>query len=628
VLVELIQEFMETLFDFQTTTVHADPTWSDPDDRFFASEDGRVAPLSAEECLFVVKSSGAPHVMTTQVLRALDLCREFRRLDEHVARIEAEIPELHGKRSDIRRVLDGLIRREVMVSDADFLARLHRSPARMLPPMREVYIRGCDRPERLAYLLASLVDYERRHRAGRRYVLIDDSSIAAHADAQRGQLRDFAQTTGCEVRYFGKTESLTLVERIARAQPHAREAARALLLRDAHPQAQRFGGGRSRNRVLLLSAGTRPALLDDDLRLPLRQPDFAATGFDPDPDAPAHTRFFAGMDEALAQGVEVDEDPFELHLEVCGQTLAACTEGRYALRRETLLGLNLGRLERLKGGARIVTTHHGSYGSSRTESTLWLYHTLDPAGREDFWRDRENYLRNTQAHHILYAANRARAVEVPGFTPFTLDNTTLLPCTNPVGRAEDSLAAALTHYCVPNALALELPVAIGHVQESLRPRFSHTRGASVPRVNDFLRDFVKQQFDTGKSADPGQRLGLLAHAMRDLAGASARDRVEHLREYRRFVHADIVQRLQRELETTAAAPIYWQADVRAITQAHAKELLAASAPRLAEWAQDIDAAGCAQALAGELNAMADACEHWPALWQHAAEQGERLLSAP
>jgi hypothetical protein len=25
--------------------------------------------------------------------------------------------------------------------------------------------------------------------------------------------------------------------------------------------------------------------------------------------------------------------------------------------------------------------------------------------------------------------------------------------------------------------------------------------------------------------------------------------------------------------------------------------------------------------------MADACEHWPAMWQYAAEQGEQLLGA-
>lgn len=101
------------------------------------------------------------HVMTLQVLRALDLCREFRRLDDHIARIAAEIPELHGKRAAFQRVLDGLIQHRVLVSDADYAARLSRGAAREQPPLGRVFIRACDRPDRLAYLLASLVDYSR-----------------------------------------------------------------------------------------------------------------------------------------------------------------------------------------------------------------------------------------------------------------------------------------------------------------------------------------------------------------------------------------------------------------------------------------------------------------------------------
>jgi hypothetical protein len=602
-------------------------TIPDSDAPMYASEDGRVASLSSEECIFVVKRSGAPHVMTVQVLQALDLCREFRTLDEHASRIASTVPALAGKRDDIRRVLEGLVRRKLLLGDNDFIARLRSAPGRALPPMRAVFIRACDRPERLAHLLASLTDYERRHRANRRYVLIDDSSLAAHINEQRDRLREFARATGCKVSYIGRSESAKLVEQFTRANPQTRDAARAMLLRDAHPQAQRFGGGRSRNLALLLSAGARMVLLDDDLRLPLRRPEFAGTGLDPNPDASAHARFYASMEQALGSGSEIDEDPFELHLEVCGQTLGACANGRYGLSREALRGLNLGRLDLIKPDARVVTTHHGSYGSSRSESTLWLYHAIDPLGREEFWRDRESYNRNIEAHYVLYGADRARAVEVPGFTPFALDNSVLLPCTNPVGRAEDSLGSALTRYCLPDSVALELPVAIGHVQESLRKRYANTQGATQPRVNDFLREFVSRQFGLFKAEDPGQRLTFLAHVMRDLSRASVRERTENLSEYRSFVHADIIDRLQRQLEATAAAPLYWQADVRAIVQANAKELLASgAAPRLAEWPQDIDAAGCARALSGELDSMAETCEHWPALWQYAAQRGEKLLT--
>ncbi len=210
---------MESTFNFQTTYAHGSTAWSTPNERLYASEDGHASPLSAEECLFVTRTGGQPHVMTLQVLHALDVCREFRTLDEHIARIASEVPGLQGKQGDIRRVLDGLIQRKLFVGDDAYLARLAKKPARVLPPMHAVFIRACDRPERLAHLFASLIDYERRHRAGRRYVLIDDSRLAAHRDEQRDRLRAFADASGCKVHYIGKSESQKLAEGLAKIFP-------------------------------------------------------------------------------------------------------------------------------------------------------------------------------------------------------------------------------------------------------------------------------------------------------------------------------------------------------------------------------------------------------------------------
>ncbi|MEO8460025.1 MAG: hypothetical protein ABI451_05810 [Dokdonella sp.] len=613
--------------NFPSRPKQASLRW-DPRAPMYASADGRAASLSSEECVFLPHGSSEPHVMTVQVLHALDLCREFRTLDEHAARIESTLSDLAGKRDEIQRVLDSLVQRKLLVRDADFIARFNAVRAIDPIPLRAVFIRACDRPDRFSDLLASLVDYEQRHRANRRYVVVDDSVSAAHSDKHRDSLRNFARATGCKVSYVGRSESAKFVDRLSKANRSARDAVRAALLREAHPREQRFGGGRSRNLITLLSAGARLILLDDDLRLPLRRPGFARSGFDPNPASSARARFFSGMEEALDCGTEIDEDPFELHLRACGQSLGACLTGENGLSKEALRGLNLGQLYLLDPDARVVTSHHGSYGSSRSESTFWLYQLGDAIDREEFWHERERYERNVAAHFVLYGAARARVLEVPGFTPFTLDNSMLLPCTNPVGRAEDSLASALTRYCHPDSVALELPVAVGHVQESLRKRFAITHSVSPPRVNDFLREFVRRQFGLFKAEDAGQRMRLLAQVMRDLAGASVKDRVEYLREYRSHVHADVIERMQRQLETNTEAPVYWQADVRAIVQANAKALLdSEAAPRLAEWPQDIDAAGCAKALAEELDSMAQICEHWPAMWQYASEHSEKFLSS-
>jgi hypothetical protein len=611
-------------YSFTHTPPSISPTPSDAP--LYAAEDGLVASLSSQECVFKLKRTGAAHVMTFQVLQAMDLCREFRTLDEHVSRIQATIAGLAGKREEVRRVLDSLIARGLLRRDTDFIAALQRAPMRDPAPLRAVFLRACDRPPQLAQLLRSLADYERRFRAGRHYVLIDDSALAAHVDEQRDLLREFARTTGCRVTYLGRAEIARIVERLGKACPQARSVIGRLLTRAAQPHPGRFGGGRGINLALLLGAGARLAILDDDQRLPLKRPEFVKPGFDPNPNPAAEVRFFANLEQALGAGEEIDEDPFELHLAACGQTLGAVITERYPLDRAALRGLHLGRLELLAAEARIATTHHGSFGNTRTESSLWLYQSLEGASLAEFWRDRESYLRNAEGHFLLYAMPQARADAVPGFTPFLLDASRMLPCTTPVGRAEDSLCGVLTRFCLPDTIALELPVVIGHVQEALRPRAEKARQALWPRVNDFLRDFVRRHLGQFQAEDPMQRMRLLGEILHDLAQASVAARVEQLDEYVSYVRADLIDRLQHRLEALDEAPIYWQADVRAIVQANAKALLTPAPPRLAEWPEDLDAAGCAAALREELGAFADACSHWPALWQFAAEQGGKLLA--
>jgi hypothetical protein len=610
---------------YTSAAPHAAPLKLDPNAPLFASEDGLVASLSSQECIFQVKRSGDTHVMTFQVLQALDQCREFRSLDEHSARIESTISGLGGKREDIKRVLENLIQRGLLVSDTAFIERLTRAPARASSDLRGVFIRACDRPQQLARLLKSLTDYERRHRAGRRYVVLDDSALPVHANEQRDLLREFARTTGCKVNYVGAAERDKLADRFAKAQPQAKRAIASLLLRDTSARTQRFGGGRGWNLALLLSAGARLALLDDDLCLPLRRPEFARDGLDPNPNAAAYARFSASIEEAFGTGEEISEDPFELHLASCGQALGSVVHDRYRLERAALRGVNFGRLEALSEKSQIVATAQGSYGSARSETGLWLYQ-LDAESRAEFWRERGSYQRNADAQHLWHAVAQARVTPTANFTPFTLDNSLLLPCTNPLGRGEDGLAGALMRYVHPRTLALELPEAIGHVQESARKRSDKTLAAYEPRVNHFLRDFVQRQFGLFHAAEPAQRLQFLGAVFRDLAAAGTDERLAQLREYLSYVRADIIDRTQHQIEAATDAPVYWQADARTIVQSNARALLAKTPPRLGDWTQDLDDAGCAAALSEDLTAMADACEHWPALWQHAAEQGERLLS--
>lgn len=600
-------------------------TRPDPNAPLYASEDGVVASLSNNECIFQVKRSGDTHVMTFQVLQALDQSREFRTLDEHIARVMAAVPGLQAQREGVVRVFEGLIARGLMLSDTGFLDRLARAEAREPAPLRAVFIRACDRPDQLGHLLGSLADYERRFRANRHYVLLDDSASREAANRHRDLLREFARSSGCKLTYIGASERERLIARLARAVP--KSAAILPHLLGGTSDGTRFGGGRGWNLALLLSAGARLVLFDDDHRLPLRRPERARAGLDPNPSAHASTQFYRNIENALGAGEEFEADPFELHLSAVGRPLGALTgSADYAIERGALRGLALSRLDHLDGDAPILATHHGSYGSSRSESGTWLYQ-LPAAERAEFVRDRDSYLRNVELGSIWYGYRQARAAVTATFTPFALDNTVMLPCTNPIGRGEDALFSQVVRLCHPSALTLELPVAIGHVQEAQRSRSARTLAAHTPRFNYFVSDFVQRQLSEFYAEQPAQRLRLLAAHLRDVGAASERGRLHQLREYLAYVRADLIERLQQQYDGAQDAPVYWQADVRSIIEANGRALIAKGAPRLGDWNESVDAAACAALLREETSRLAEAFEAWPDLWEHANEQGERLLGA-
>jgi hypothetical protein len=456
-------------------------------------------------------------------------------------------------------------------------------------------------------------------------VLIDDSTSADAANRHRDLLREFARATGCKLTYLGAAEQARFVERLAKAVPDAARALPAMLLRT--PSISAFGGGRGWNLALLLSAGAALILLDDDQCLPLRRPDDARDGIDPDPSAPPFARFYRNLENAFGAGEELTDDPFQLHLDIIGRPFGSLLgDARYAIDRKALRGLGLGRLEHLRADASVIATRQGAYGSSRTESGAWLYQ-LDAASRADFWSDRESYLRNVEAGSLWYGHRQARVATTGMFTPFAIDNRRLLPCTNALGRGEDALFAQISRLLHPDSLSVELPVAIGHAQESARRRSDKTLSAPPPRFNYFVSDFVQRQIGEFLAEDPAQRLGLLAANLRDIAGASEARRVRMLREYLAYVRADAIERLQQQYENAQNAPIYWQADVRSIIEANGRALTAKASPRLADWPADLDETGCATLLHDETARLADSYEAWPKLWAYAREQGERLLGA-
>lgn len=587
----------------------------------FAAIDGRAASLSNNECVFQPRDSHALHVMTHQVLQALDQCREFRPLDEHVARITGVIPGLSGQGEAVRRVLTGLIDRGLLKSDADFLASLADATRREPAPLKALAIRCSNRPALAQRLLASLREHGRRFERRDTVVLIDDST---DRDAARAHARmvetDIAG--GGTASYVGRDEVRALVERLGKAVPAARGVLPRLLL---EPGRNGFGGGRGYNVALLLAAGGTLSLLDDDYHLPFHRAHGARDGLDPAQSTRFGVRFLDSQQDALDDGELLAEDGFRLQQQLVGASLGAAIGSHTALRldREQLRGQPLSRLGHLRGDARILASYTGSRGASFTSDSAWLY-DLDPASRAGFWRDRDSYLRNVHAEAIVHAPQHTLVRPFGLFTPFLLDNSELLPCTAPSGRGEDGLFGTVASYVYPDSQTVHLPITIGHVQEGRRPRYERAMRALTPGINRFLREWVRNNAQPAHSADAGARLALLAAQLEDLAHAPPAKRVDILVEYLRYVRADLIDRLQQQLGAASDAPVYWLADARRIVEENGKALLANDPPRLDEWPDSVDADGCAALLRDACLELAEGYRHWPALWRTAAELGDRL----
>src|SRR5690606_24722571 len=246
-----------------------------------ASIDGRVSRLGGEEIVFLDSRSNRTHVMTRQVLEAMDACREFRPLEQHVANVAARVDGMRGKETAVRQVLLSLEKRGLLISDVDFLARFQDQPAPAATDdaSATVFIRACDRPEQLQHLCLTLAANEQRHSSGHRYVVVDDSTDTAASKSHAGTLAALASEAGVRTAHVAHKAWKRIADALVKELPEHRDSVQFLLQR---PEAQHAtpGGGIGRNLISLLSAGSRYLLLDDDFQLPLRR----------------HPRFQSGLD--------------------------------------------------------------------------------------------------------------------------------------------------------------------------------------------------------------------------------------------------------------------------------------------------------------------------------------------
>lgn len=594
------------------------------DSRLFATVPGEVLALGNDEALFRESFTGRAHVMTLQVLQALDLCRAFQSLDQHVTGVCQHIEPLRGQQGAVRKVLESLANRGVLIEASEYVRQLGSVAVAGQSPPGAVIIRTCNRPAALQRCLASALQYEQRWHARRRYWVLDDTDDTRVVASNAERVRHFAEASACEARSITRADLETYWQRLSGdlSQQERHHASRLLQRDRADPQDAGAYYGRSMNWATLLSAGTQAIWLDDDQILDFRWHPQRSGGFQMGV-ALGDERTFAVVGEASSAGLAVEEDPLALHTQWCGRSLIdLLTRSPWSPKAGQWAGLAPSQSPLLKPGQRLVSTLNGHRGDTTSGGSDWMM-SLPKLAREGWCTSRDSYLAGLSRPEVWQGSARAGLATVAAVTPTCIDAGSLFPAVPRRGRGEDAVFSGLMDCLYPDGSQLEFPMAIEHRRETNSDRRGFSAQARQPAFMGVLSSLLRERADLIRAETPTQRLTCAAALLQDFAAMSATRCRAWLVEYTASLRANEIQRLQSAIAEDKQAAVYWLADARALVEANAKALVAETPLSFADWPADLDESSTVASFQAELRDYAAALHIWPTLFESA--RGNRLV---
>lgn len=595
------------------------PPSQDQREALWIWEDAHVYPLSDTDCLLRNKRTRAEAVIRLDVLNALQLCRQFRTLDAHVQAICTAIPALAQQQANVRQVLETLARQGILRSTDDLLKELQApTDSSAMAPVEPLFIRTCNRPELLERLLPSLVANENRFANSYRYIVLDDSTQEVHRE--KNAVLIAAYTDRLRVQYCGIPGQRRLMARLTEALPRQAESLRWLLVGSGQNPGKTYGRGW--NHALLLGAGCRLLMMDDDALCQAYKPPRTQAGIEIS--MRDEQAWFYENRDAVLEGTEPAEvDPLAQHAGVLGLTLSQvirhCPDG--PLSAQSLQHLTPEALTALDASSPILMTGNSVFGDPGTGSNHWLFLNLEGEWRRQFVHSELEYRQNCVERHLWkgYASLHLAPDKSLMTTTLTgFDNRRLLPPTTPELAGEDGLFGAALKYLYPASLDLQFPWGLPHLPEPPRNwgQTAFEKPLSPPVVN-LMEDLAGSARSRCVARLPEQRLKSLASLYEDLAQAEDRVIEETIQEYGLAARASVVRRLNRALQTFKEAPDYWRVDVQRIIRANSRITASGEKP-------DADR----QTLATTrdmLGHYATALRSWPAIWNYCQQNQAELL---
>lgn len=599
------------------------------DDTLWAMAPAQVHRLGDQHVLLRVRKTGRQSVLDAGAFQVLAACTAFRPLARHARERAAELGAQAGMEARVLGLLDNLRQQGLLVTARDVLDSLRgagAAPGAAPPPLRKAVIRTCDRPGMLKRLLASVGREQARHQSAYEYLVIDDSRDPASLDENLAVIGDAGSTHELRIRYHGPDQQQALTERLVSAHAGAEKTIRWLLQpgdRGAVPTP-----GRALNHALLLTAGERFVLLDDDMLLEPRMMHPPAAGFALGTPGQA-CRFFADRDELQVQSAPVPVDLFARHADVLGGSLGALLDGypEDAHDPSALASLNLSEAPRLAAGNPVLLSLSSVFGDPGTSGVHWIYELDEHQGYARLVRSEQQYRAGVEGCHVWRGHDRTTfltdvSLMLTGCAG--ISNTVPLAPACPEDRNEDLVFGEAVQFLYPGTVTSMLPWGPLHFPEPARRRAMAALDRPVrPGMPGLLASLMRAMRPHCPAQHADRRAAFVADSLRAMADAPPAVLGDHVVNQVLADRSGLVGCLRRHITARPGAPTFWRADAQRIIDANMRPIDPVREPwqSLVGLPGDADPSGVEAAVRSVFTGYADALELWPELWAKCREEG-------
>ena len=474
-----------------------------------------MLPLAARLCRVRNPHNGVVAELSADQYVVLKACEGCKTLEEHGlgARRKLGVPDQDSP--TILQWLSDFASRGLFLSLDELVNRLGSDADWTPAPFAGVIIRTSDRPELLARVLKSAALLEQRSQSRHHFQVLDDSRNVANTAANRRTVAE----CGLDCIHHDLSQEHAIVAGLRMDFPAATTELAWLFGR---PDPGEATYGRPVNLALLMTAGRRVLMLDDDAVLDPRLPPARASGLEVSSscDELFSFRTQAELEDACPA---VALDPIAAHLEVLGTTVGRLWHKHVGdAHVPASMELSGQDAPRFVQDARVLVTQNHAVGDPG--SSLYPYHllTLPVASREQLltapdllsfaFRERHNWRGHAR---MRLTPNRPLT-----FTTLAgLDNSALLPPTVRANRNEDLLLGDIIRYLHTGAWSFDLPWGLPHRRQLAK----HWLDSSISFPQEpvhFVMDYLEQRAPSIVSEAPADRMRALAAALLDLSDSA------------------------------------------------------------------------------------------------------------